>query len=224
MKIALVSHYTPDFKEMADLTVPDKQKYADKHGYSLFVKTDNFSYIPGRHLCMEKCLYLCQLMEAHPEIEWFWYSGCDCMITNFNIKLELLIDNNYHFIVCRDHGGINGDVFFIRNTPEGREYARHLDEPNSGNPQTEQAQMWDDEHIPKWRVITKYIPQNLMNSYDLTWYPHLPKLDQFGQRGTWEFGDFVLQAVTGYIPGATPRQVFDWKLNILNKHVDKIIR
>jgi len=223
MKIALVSHHTPNYNEIAEITVSGKQQYADRHGYELFVKTDNFSHIPERHLSMEKCLYLCQLMEEHPEIDWFWYSGCDCMITNHTIKLESLIDNDYHFIVCLEHAGPNGDVFFIRNSPEGREYMRHLDEPNECVPQTEQGHMWGDRSNPKWAAITKYLPLNAMNSWDLQWYPHLPNSDQLGQRISWQPGDFVLQSATGgWFPGITCSSE-EWKFKVLEMHLKEIV-
>jgi hypothetical protein len=223
MKIALVSHYTPNYQELADITWEGKKKYAEKHGYEAFVKTDNFANLPERHPSMEKCRFLCELMEAHPDIDWFWYSGCDCLITNHQIKLESLIDNERHFIVSLESGGPNGDVFFIRNTPEGREYMRHLDEPAACVPQTEQGHMWVDRSNPKWQAITKYLPLSAMNSWDLEWYPHVSKTDGMGQRSNWELGDFVIQPVTGgRIPGKTLSPA-EFKVEVLRMYVDKII-
>lgn len=221
MNIGLVSHYTPNFQSMAALTVPGKQKYSERYGYPLFIKTDNFRDRPGCHLSHEKCGYLNEIMEAHPEIDWFWYSGCDCMITNLTFDLKELIDNDYHFIVCKDDHGINGDVFFIRNSPEGREYMQHLDMPSVHG--TEQGHMWEDEANPKWSAITKYLPQVTMNAYDLTYYPHKSGTDILGGRSNWQPGDFVLQAVTGYMPGMTAEEVYNWKLGILNSHITEII-
>lgn len=223
MKIAIVTHHTPDYIEMANITRPVKEQYAAKHGYIDFVKTKDFLYLPNVHLSLEKVFYLTEIMNANLDIEWFWYSGCDCLITNTNIKLESMIDENYHFIVCKDDQGINGDVFFIRNSVEGREYIKHLEEPHLSG--TEQGWMWADEDNPKWQSITKYIPQNKMNSYDLKFYPHKRGTDLFNERSNWQHGDFLLQAVTGYLPGVAggSRIVYDWKLNILQLHVDDII-
>ena len=165
-------------------------------------------------------------MEQHPDIDWFWHSGTDCLITNHNTKLESLIDSDpsIHFIVCKDDQGINADVFFIRNSPEGKEYMQHLTTPHQESG-TEQGWMWEDEHTPKWRSITKYIPQYIMNAYDLSFYPHKSGLDAFNKRGNWEHGDFLLHAVTGYLPGVAlgSKTLYDWKMNILQLHVNDVI-
>jgi hypothetical protein len=219
MKIAIVTGHTPNYNTMAEVTLPAKVSYAARHGYNLFVQTDNFLAWPERHIGYEKCYYLSEIMKEHPEIEWFWWNGCDCLLTNLDVKLETLIDNDYHFIVTKDDEGIGADVFLVRNTPEGREYIEHLKtqhEPSG----TEQGHMWDDEHNPKWRAITKYLPQNSMNSYVMKWYPHKRRLkDLFGQRQNWAPGDLMLQAVTGFTPGLNPQQVYEWKLNILKTHI-----
>lgn len=218
MKFAVVSHHTPNYQEMANITVPSKEQYAAKHGYSLFIKTDNFLNKPGLYPSYEKCFYLTTIMNANPDIEWFWYSGCDCLITNLDITLESLIDSNFHFIVTKDDHGIGGDVFFIRNTPEGREYMQHLEEPHWCG--TEQGHMWDDESNPKWLALTKYIPQYYMNSYEMKYYPHKRGFDLFNQRSQWLTGDFLIQAITGLMPAEmTTKDVYNWKVNILKENV-----
>ena len=223
MKIALVSHHTPDHQDMADISWEGKKQYAARHGYDAFVKTEGFEFRPERHLSMDKIPFLIELMDAHPEVDWFWYSGCDCLITNHTLKLESLIDENYHFIVCLEAGGPNGDVFFIRNSPEGREYVRHLNGPITCVPETEQGHMWVDRSNPKWQAITKYLPLAAMNSWDLKWYPHLPPGDGMGQRANWEPGDFVIQPVTGgNIPGKM-LNAHDFKVEVLKMHTHQII-
>jgi hypothetical protein len=223
MKIGIVHLYTENYKSMAEITLPGKEQYAKKYGYTVFNKDDNF--VPDVHIGRQKCYFIVELMDQNPDIEWFWHSGTDCLITNHNIKLENLIDTNtdIHFIVCKDDEGINADVFFIRNSSEGREYMKHLTEPHASG--TEQGWMWDDEHNPKWRNITKYIPQNKMNSYDLKFYPHKCGFDLFNERSNWQLGDFLLQAITGYLPGAAvgSQKLYDWKLNILRSHIDDVI-
>lgn len=201
---------------MADVTLPGKIAYAKKHGYDMFIKTDNF--VPNIHIGFQKCFWMYDLMVDNLDIEWFWHTGTDCLITNPEIKLETLIDNNFHFIVTKDDHGIGADVFFIRNTPEGRAYIKHLQDPHPASG-TEQGHMWDDEHSPQWRPITKYIPQNTMNSYALSHLPHKCGVDLFGQRQNWEQGDFVLQAITGPYHGQSAEDIYIWKLNILKEKV-----
>jgi len=218
MKIALVTGHTPNYASMADITVPGKEYYAKKHGYSIFVQSDNFIAWPNRLIGFEKCFYIHDLMIKHPDIEWFWWTGSDCLITNYTTKLESFIDPEVHFIVTKDDHGIGADVFFIRNTPEGREYIQHLTDP-AAPAETEQGWMWADEFNPKWRDITKYLPQYTMNSYILKWYPNKPNRDLFGQRQDWQQGDFVLQAISGYNPSFTGQDNYNWKCHQLSSHL-----
>jgi len=220
MKIALVELHTPNYNSMADITLPGKISYANKHGYTMFVKTDNF--VPNIHVGFQKCFWMYDLMIANPDIDWFWHTGTDCMITNSEIKLESLIDENFHFIVTKDDHGIGANVFFIRNTHEGREYMKHLQDPHPASG-SEQGHMWDDEYNPIWRPITKYLPQHTMNSYYLKYYPHKTGKDVFGQRSQWIPGDFMVQVITGLMPpGMSPEDIYNWKMNIFRDILHEI--
>jgi hypothetical protein len=221
MKITLVTHHTPNFQSMADLTTPGKRAYAKKNGYEYYEQTDNWFVYPTRQIGYEKCLYLHHLMLVHPAIDWFWWSGCDVLITNHNVKLETIIDNNYHFIVCKDPCGINADSFLIRNTPQGRDYMIHCSTEHPGG--SEQGHMWDDEHNPNYKTITKYLPQHVMNNYDMSYYPHMSGFDVFGQRSNWQPGDFVIHAVTGLLPQHTLQQTYEWKMKILQSKINNVI-
>ena len=80
--------------------------------------------------------------------------------------------------------------------------------------------MWDDEKNPKWQPICKYIPQNVMNSYNLNYYRHKGPRDVFGQRNNWEKGDFVIQAVTGWNPGFDNAANYAWKIKQIKEIID----
>lgn len=220
MNIALVTGHTENYKDMADITLPGKEEYAARHGYRLFVQLDGWDLT--KQIGMEKCRLLEIIMDQNPDVEWFWWTGTDCLITNHTITLESLIDENFHFIVCKDDGGINADVFFIRNSEEGKRYLKRIQRPHHLG--SEQANMWDAEHEAEWSNICKYIPQNRMNSYNLKYYAHKRKQDVFGERNNWEQGDFVLQAVTGFTPNLNVQQIYEWKINQLKEVVDLIVK
>jgi hypothetical protein len=246
MKIALVSHHTLDhpWDKFSAVTATDKQIYADKHGYKFFNKTDNFLNRPGRHLSYEKMPFLLELMHANPDIDWFWYSGCDVLLTNHDTKLESLIDENYSFIITKDGQGINGDVFFVRNNSVGRAYIERMDKnegeienPESVFPEdraagrwtTEQGWLNEDERNPEWSPIFKYLPQHTMNSYELKYYGgSVRPYDLLGQRAQWEPGDFAVHAITGYHPGLNKVEINEWKLNMLlsfiHEHKNQFIK
>ena len=118
---ALVEIHDEKYQPLADLTwESNKVIYAKRHGYRYFCKKDNLR--EGSAMGYQKIWFIKELMDTHPKIEWFWWTGTDTMIMNFNIRLEDRIDNAYHFMVCVDVNGINADSFLVRNTPEGRAY------------------------------------------------------------------------------------------------------
>jgi len=218
--LAVITHHTDNYAELAELTLQGKQAYALRWGYKFFQQNEWIHY-PQIAIGFEKFYWIEQLMVANPTIEWFWFTGTDCLITNHRLELEDLIDNDYHFIVCKDDMGVNADVFFIRNSKEGLKYCQHLQEVN---PESEQATMWADEQEDQWRRITKYIPQYLMNIYDVkNYYPHKPHKDLLGYRTQWQPGDFVLQAVTGYNPGFQGRDNYHWKIEQIKSKKDLVI-
>lgn len=220
MKIAMVDVHDSNYLEMAAMTVPVKQRYAEKHGYEFLCKNENL--VPNLHVGFQKCFYIADLMKERPDVDWFWHAGTDCLITNHNIKLESLIDDNFHFIVTKDDHGICADIFFIKNSEEGRRYMEHLKQPHPASG-TEQGHMWDDEHNPEWRQITKYLSQNAMNSYDKDFYPHKGFKDRLGGKLNWEPGDFLLHAISGLHPQFTPRQALERKLVIIKKNLSHVI-
>jgi hypothetical protein len=220
MKLAMIDIHNDWYKPMADLTLEGKQSYAKKYGYEFFSKVlDSTQW--DTTFGNQKLYWLSELMEQRPDIEWFWHSGTDTLITNHNISLESLIDDNVHFIVCKDGHCICADVFFIRNTPEGREYIKHLQDPHPGG--SEQGHMIDDEHKPKWRAITKYLPNAAMNAYAGEFYPHKNGIDGLRQREFWQPGDLLVHAVTGLLTHLTADQIFQWKLNVIKSRLPYVI-
>ena len=206
----MVTWHTKNWQPLADLTLPGKVKYAKHHGYTLYWKDEGFPEgYSGLLLGAGKCLWIAELMDEHPEHEWFWWNGTDCMITNHNHTLDSILEASpaeYEFIICKDHHGINADVFFIKNTEWGKSYMRHLakDAPTHYTG-SEQGVMWTDEEIAEYRDRTLYLPMTVMNQYTVEHHPEctahayntrgMPLTDVFGERYGWEQGDFVLQIV-----------------------------
>lgn len=221
MRIGMFTQYTPNFESMAQITIPGREEYAQRHGYDFFI--DKSEWVKKEiGLGQDKCLYMAKLLKENPSVDWFWWLGCDALITNHNIKLETLIDNDFEFIVTKDDHGVCADSFLIKNSKNGIEYLEHLAEFHLMG--SEQAHMWEDEGNPKWKAITKYLPQHTMNSYSAKYYPHKGPVDVFGQRLGWQSGDFVLHAITGLLTHLTIEQIYDWKMTILIEAKDNVIK
>ncbi len=197
---AVASMSTENIKEFADLTDASKKEYCDKHGYLFFpcgeddftLKTEPYS----PYMNFNK-MYIClNIFDKHPEVEWILFSECDAMITNSEIKIEDRIDNDYHFIVASDRLNINAGNFLVRNSPEAKAYFEmilsHKDEPEFKNhPWTEQWVIINT--IEDNLDIVKIVPQWQMNSYETAVYDYCDtSKDMFGNRGTWEAGDWII--------------------------------
>jgi hypothetical protein len=215
---ALLSFNDNKYQVLADRTWNQNKKiYAEQHGYFCDQRTeDKFTTNPMNSF--EKIYHTKEMFEQHPEIEWAWYTGCDTMVTNFTIKIEDKIDNNYHFMICVDANGINADSYLARNTPEGMEFLNHV-----LSLQEECMQYWDQEQralcyacglpagggpeiIPpfptgndiivcdRFKNTAKILPQRHMNTYKYDIYvgAYLDKLDKFGVNGDWVKGDWLI--------------------------------
>jgi len=207
---ALISLNDERFQPLADLTWhQNKAKYAEKHGYSAFLKTDGFQ--PGSDIGFQKIYMAKEVFANNPDCEWLWWTGTDAMITNFACKMEDRIDNDYHVIIATDVNGINADSFLLRNSPEGREF---LDEVLSK--EEEMIPHWDkeqraiaitlglpatSEHWPispfvhmneKYASIAKIVPQRFMNSYNYHLYHYQDYRDKLGIDGNWQIGDWLI--------------------------------
>ena len=136
-------------------------------------------------------------LESLTSNDWLWWTGADLMVTNWTIKLEDIVDTNYHFIVASDFNGINADSFLIRGSDEGKSYLAMIANTliNYENWEGEQGIMKDTYEQYK-NTVVKLVPQKLMNSYNYAVYrgryPE-PLIDKLGTVGDWSIGDFVIQ-------------------------------
>lgn len=212
---ALISHNDKAYQPLADLTwTENKVPYCERYGYVYFNKTDDFeTAMPGRSMSgFEKIYIALDMLTAVPELEWVWWTGTDTLITNFTIRIQDKIDNNYHFMICVDNNGVNADSFLVRNTTQGRDFLREIiaNEPYG-------LQYWDHEQRainrilgfpgtsdPTWptgdriqvpaayQSIVRLLPQKYMNSFDYSLYHYRSHNDRLGNLGNWQPGDWLI--------------------------------
>lgn len=212
-RFAVASIYTKNILPLAVITVEyNKRKYCEKQGYNLIVKNNNFTY---KDIGFTKISFVLDILKTD-KYEWIYWCGCDTMITNYNTKLEDMIDNNYHFIISYDVWDFNSDSFLIRNSPEAIKYFEHILSlydmyiDQNGNPidhglrlpdgggraWAEQGAMIDlYNDYEEYRQIIKPMPQKFMNSYLYHMYPsswHKKGIDCKGNPGSWSEGDFLV--------------------------------
>ena len=189
-QFAIVSMYNDSHAELGAVTWPNKEAYAEKHGYGSYCKTEDFVSEP---IHFEKLIIMLDIMKANTDLDWVWWLDNDAIITNDNIRLEDIADPDYHVIITSDIASLNAGSFMVRNTTQGRDWLEFIlskgIEHYKDNRWPEQQPMTD--FYVKFKDIVKVVPQRTMNSYNYDIY-RVDGTDLLDTNGQWENGDFVL--------------------------------
>lgn len=190
-EMAIVSIFNDRHKDLAELTwYNNKVRYAEKYGYLALPKTDNFS---PEQVHFDKFVHILDVMEQNPNVDWVWWLDNDAMITNFDIKVEDLVDTDYHVIMPTDIAALNTGSFIVRNSPQAKEWLTYLLNKKA---EYKNDKKWFEQQAvidfyPKFQELFKIIPQQWLNSYDYRMY-NVEGIDLLGQDGQWYPGDFVI--------------------------------
>ena len=196
MKFALVTAHNEIYQPLADITWNQNKKlYADRHGYDAITLTE-FKYGVINYISFERTELIIEMLESG-QYDWIHACGADTMITNFNIRLEDIADNDYDFVIATDCYNINNDSFLARNTPTTIAWLKHvcsLREAYTGAKWLDQSAMIDTIGMMGDRI--KIVPQRELNAYNYDLYPglipHIYKKDLLGNDGQWQPGDFLI--------------------------------
>lgn len=189
-EVAIVSIFNEKHQALADETWTNKQEYAMKHSYSAIAKTADFS---PEQVHFDKFLHILNVMNSSPNTEWVWWLDNDAMITNFDIRVEDLIDRDYHVIMGVDIASINTGSFLVRNSMQGRQWLEYI---LSKKGEYKNDKKWFEQQAvidfyPKFQDLFKIVPQRTLNSYDYRIY-QVDGTDLLGYDGQWSKGDFVI--------------------------------
>lgn len=213
MKFAIANIYTKNILPLAVITTEyNKRKYCEQNNYDLIIQTENFKH---KDIGFAKIGMILDILKSN-KYDWVLWCGTDTMLTNYGIKLEDMIDNEYHFIISYDVWDFNSDCFLIRNSSEAIKYFEHIESlydiyiDHNGKPLdmglrlpdggarcwAEQGAMIDlyNQSI-EYQKIIKPMPQKFMNSYLYNLYPspwHQKAKDCKGNDGQWSDGDFLI--------------------------------
>lgn len=228
MNIAMITCHDENYHELASVTVPVKEAYCQKWGYEFVCRTSDFFYNntyngnPSDLLIgFEKLKMVLDVFEERPHLDWIHWSGTDVLITNYNVRLENIVDDDYHIVVCFDGNGMNVDSMLIKNSKVGRGLMRWI----LDNVENYRHHWWYEQQAmidfyfqdPLGKDIIKALPQRVMNSYIYDLYPEWrtkPHIDHTGHDGDWQEGDFMLQ-----LPGLPTQQRIDIMKKIMKKAI-----
>ncbi|KAI8903724.1 hypothetical protein EDD86DRAFT_214074 [Gorgonomyces haynaldii] len=186
-RLGIVTIHTPPYYSWANLSIPNKKKYAKKHGYGLYIehgKSDE------RHPVWSKLTSLLQHMEEDKH-EWFWALDIDALIINGNKKATDVLDDNYDLIVQSDCNMFNAGSFMIKNSEWSKEYLKRvlkIEKPTIEGLREQSAMMDVYHQDEETKRHFKWVQQRDLNAYRD--YPSF--CDQTRISGIYEEGDLVI--------------------------------
>jgi len=199
--IAMCQAWDQNYQKLADLTwTQNKKLYCEHWGYPYHIKTEGFQYV----VSYEKIKFMLDIMNEHPEYDWLYWAGTDTLITNFYIKLESFIDEDYHIIMAKDINDINADSFMLKNSKESREFFEYI---WTLAPKYNDHMFWEQQamidNMDKFGHLFKIVPQKTFNSFlykQLYWNIYRSTIDKTGNDGQWAPGDFLLHVAGSFVP------------------------
>lgn len=227
MKIAIITSHTSELETLAELTWDKNKKlYCEKHGYGGHVidniipsnisdnyQYDALGYLPKsyRGVVYTKVKGIKDILSNY---DWVMWCDTDTLITNFNIRIESFLDNQYHFVIAKVFNGVNAGVLCVRNSELGKKYIEDMFNYRS-------YFLHEQDFIIKtadiYKNTIKYVPQKTFNSFCFSDGLHTDApstKDAFGLEGQWTPGDFIM-----HWPGTNTEQ----RLSLAKKYLNKVI-
>src|SRR4051812_9157610 len=106
-KIAIVCGWDANYSDLAEVTIPNRERYCVRHGYELIAKL-----VPKVEQ-NQPWFKVAMVSEFSPRYDWIWLLDVDAMITNSAIKVESFLDTTADIIVGSDWNGLNAGSVFI---------------------------------------------------------------------------------------------------------------
>lgn len=197
----LLTHHTENWQPLADITIPAMKEYCERHGYEFDVSVVKpYDVYNG----IDK---LIQIEERLNDGDIGLVLDADCLITNFGLKVEDLLNEEHSFGIANDINGLNAGAFVIRWDDWGKKFMDYLFD-QYGQPGIDCEQNSIEKYIsenPNDPRI-KILPHPSINSVPYEcYYPSHGKIGYkegdvvpipTREEGRWAEGDFLL-----HIPG-----------------------
>jgi hypothetical protein len=216
LNIAILTVYTEDYKPLADIVIPNLQRYCLKHDYDLYDFKIDHSGVYYGYQKLEKLLAI--LKEEN--IDAVLCIDLDVLITNHNIKIESFLDSEHDFYITKDVNGINAGSFIIKSSEWSIKFLRTILH-NTSKFECEQNAFEYFNNLPEHKDKIKVLEHPSINSYMYAEYGPTwgiivdKKIDKpLHKEGNWEIGDFIL-----HLPGIT----FERRLEIFKSLEKEII-
>ena len=112
MSLTILTHNSPEYQPLAELTLPDKWRYAIEWGHKL----DQSMPIDPRGIGWSKVRFLMSV-PVNPD-QWYMWMGCDAVFARHDIDVRKYCNPEFDLVICKNGAGqfINSDVFLCRAT------------------------------------------------------------------------------------------------------------
>ena len=168
-KIAVCSFGTENYREMFDLTVPNKMDYCDRHGYSgSFPLLETWSPFNKIRLVRE-------LLNRNDAVLW---NDLDALFMNQDFCIEALLDptdGQKTLTITRDgYEGVNSGSFLFEKCDEAfafLDWMLEVEDEVMAHPDPWREQRLLDNFVDRYPYLCRVLPQRMMNSYLRAEYP-----------------------------------------------------
>lgn len=195
MKIAIVQIYDDNIKEYAEYSRLMNAMYANKHGYTYVCF--EYDLVPvSISVYYNKILAIDSVFKDQRNFDWVLYLDSDAMITNFNYKIEDIINRHQgkDIIMASDDNGANNGVILIKNSTTSSEFLqRCFTDRNFFHSKTpeQNAMLYHLE-----RDYAEYLgvePAHILNAYLEGYEDHIAPKDKIRY---WDDESFILHLMT----------------------------
>lgn len=179
MSVTLLTVYSENWRPLVDVTLPIWRAYAHKHEYLLIAnrKPDK----PDKYFGWLRLEDLYDYLFVYNLAETFFLFDCDSVVTNPEIKIESLLDDEHDFYITKDANGFNASQMIFRQSAWTKRLLREWSKQDCDGDQDAFALIY-----PQFADRTKVLPQSAMNSYFYGIYT------EKSNSGEWHPEDFVL--------------------------------
>lgn len=181
-RIAIISLYDSNYKNIGQYSDINKTNYAKKHEYDLFLYHNVLDQ--SRPGAWSKI----RAIQRHlKDYDWIYWSDADSLIMNTDVKLEDIIDDKFNMVISKEvyRGDLNTGSFLIKNCDWSQQLLKEVYEQSQfiNHSFWEQAAL---KHVfqkkPKLLEQVKILQQRALNS---SIWPE-------GPSGLYQQGDFVI--------------------------------
>lgn len=166
MTFAIVSNWRDpdgqtDWKELAGLTLPNREAYCARHGYEC--RVENFAGHFGK---------IEAVLKNWTAANWLWCLDVDAVITNPERRLDELTAGGGDVILTCDQNGLNSGSILFRTIHAVREILERI----LANRKSYDVAPWHEQNgfaYQLWMIRdrVRIVEKSAMNSYPSDWRP-----------------------------------------------------